>query len=133
MSNAASRQVSPAETTVYSIASVNDAACSGETGGAVRIDVLGAPAIARNPQSTSVPINSSVTLTVGAPGGGLMYQWFEGERGDVSKPVGVSAAALVTPPVTHATSYWVRVSNACGSADSAAAMVAPARVRAARH
>jgi Ig-like domain CHU_C associated/PKD-like domain len=133
MSNAASRQVSPAETAVYSIVGVSDAVCSGEAGGAVQIDVLGAPLIAQSPQNAAVPANSSARLTVDAPGDRLMFQWFEGSRGDVSKPVGGNAAAFTTPPVTHATAYWVRVSNACGSTDSAAAVVAPARVRAARH
>ncbi|HKS22170.1 MAG TPA: hypothetical protein VJZ76_05200 [Thermoanaerobaculia bacterium] len=133
MSNAVSRQVSPAETTIYSIAAVSDAACSGNAGGGIRIDVLAAPHIARSPQSAAVSANTAARLTVDAPGDALMFQWFEGERGDVSKPVGGSAAVFVTPPVTKATSYWVRVSSACGSSDSAAAVVAPARVRAARH
>ena len=133
MSNTVSRQVSPEETTVYSIAAVTDAACSGEGNGAVRIDVAGAPLIAHSPQSAAVPVNTTAKLTVDAPGDRLMFQWFEGSRGDVSKPVGASSAAFTTPPVTHATSYWVRVSSSCGSADSAAAVVAPARTRAARH
>jgi Ig-like domain CHU_C associated len=54
----------------------------------------------------------------------MTIQWYEGVSGDTSQlvPNGTSAT-LVTPPLLGTTRYWVRVTNDCGSADSAAAVV----------
>jgi hypothetical protein len=62
------------------------------------------------------------------PGGDgpLRYQWYRGPSGSTRFPIaGATSATFTTPPVTSATPYWVRVSNACGSRDSAAATVSP--------
>jgi hypothetical protein len=57
----------------------------------------------------------STTLSVAASGGTLSYQWYAGSSGVTVSPVsgGNGAALTVTPSTT--TSYWVRVSNSCGS------------------
>ena len=133
MGNAVSRTVAPDMSTAYSIASVSDASCSGSTSGVVHAIVLGAPDIARDPENQTVRPHGSATLTVVAGGDLLTFEWFEGERGDVSTPVGTNSAKFDTPPVDRPVSYWVRVSNACGSVSSAAATISPARGRAARH
>lgn len=81
------------------------------------------PQIGRNPQSTTIDRGQSVSLTVMASGDDLAYQWFEGARGDLSRPVtnGRSASLTVTPPETRA--YWVFVFNAWGNVQSTTASV----------
>lgn len=84
-----------------------------------------APAISSQPQSVSIASNQTATLGVGTTGTSPTYQWYEGESGDTSHPVaGATSASFTTPALTVSTSYWVRVSNACGSVDSSAATVA---------
>ena len=81
------------------------------------------PTITAQPQSTST-INTPVNLTVTASGDApLQYQWFIGSTGNASQPAanGNSAQLTVQPAVT--TQYWVRVTNSCGSANSATVTV----------
>ncbi len=83
-----------------------------------------APSVTTQPQSQSVQAGQTATLTVAATGSALLtYQWYVGASGDTSQPVGTNAASLTTPPLLDAASYWVRVSNACGHADSGTAIV----------
>ena len=83
-----------------------------------------APVVLVPPQSQSVQSGQTATLSVTAGGTGpLSYQWYEGYSGDTSTAVGTNASSLTTPVLTATTSYWVRVSNACGQADSATASV----------
>jgi len=83
-----------------------------------------APSITSQPQSQRVGAGLSATLSVAAVGTApLAYQWYEGVAGDASHPVGTDAATFTTPALTVATSYWVRVSNSCGHAYSATAIV----------
>jgi hypothetical protein len=62
----------------------------------------------------------------------LSYEWFEGESGVTSAPVGVTSSTFV--PSTSR-KYWARVTNRCGSALSAAGAigVAAPRRRGVRH
>ncbi|HYK04423.1 MAG TPA: hypothetical protein VE974_21915 [Thermoanaerobaculia bacterium] len=65
-------------------------------------------------ESTTVKIGTEVTLTMTAIGTApLTYQWYMGERGDRSQPVGSGPEVKVTPNGT--TQYWARVANACGN------------------
>jgi hypothetical protein len=82
-----------------------------------------APAITSQPQSATVPAGTGVTLSVGATGTSLTYQWYIGTRGVTTNPISGATGPTVnvTPSVT--TTYWVRVSNSCGTADSASATV----------
>ena len=82
-----------------------------------------APSITTQPQSVSVPSGTGVRLSVGAGGTSLSYQWFVGPTGVTTTPVtgGTGTTVDVTPAAT--TTYWVRVTNTCGSSDSAAATV----------
>ncbi|MEZ5293473.1 MAG: carboxypeptidase-like regulatory domain-containing protein [Vicinamibacterales bacterium] len=70
----------------------------------------------------------SVTLSVSPIGAGaLSYQWYAGRSGDTSQPMaGGTARDLAIVAGTGPASYWVRVSNALGSADSRTAVVSPA-------
>ena len=58
-------------------------------------------------------------FTLTAPTGGVSYQWFEGERGDVSRPVPGATAATLLRGATATTSYWVRIQREVGALDSA--------------
>src|SRR5258708_36410745 len=67
--------------------------------------------------TTVAPAGAS-TLTVGATGSSLTYQWYRGAAGNTSNPIsGATATSTIVNP-SATTSYWVRVSNGCGTADS---------------
>lgn len=74
------------------------------------------------PRGASFSGGGSATLETKAVGSGpLTYQWFSGPRGSTNFPVnGGNAARLTT---NNEGLYWVRVSNACGSVDSAPALI----------
>ncbi len=80
---------------------------------------LAAPVITVQPVGAAAPTTLSVTAT----GSGLSYQWYEGASGVTVAPVvgEVSSTYAANPGAT--TSYWCRVSNSGGSADSSAASV----------
>jgi len=52
---------------------------------------------------------------------GLHYQWYRGSTGSTAFPVAGATGASFKP--AEAGRYWVRISNACGSTDSATATV----------
>ncbi|MEZ4735546.1 MAG: hypothetical protein R3E79_51295 [Caldilineaceae bacterium] len=83
-----------------------------------------APVITTQPQDTTIFSGETAVLTVAASGDSLSYQWYQGAGGDLSNPIsGATGNSFTTPALTGDTSYWVRVSNGAGSADSAAATV----------
>lgn len=82
-----------------------------------------APAITSQPQSTAVPAGTGVTLSVGATGTSLTYQWYIGTSGVTTNPINGATGASVNVAPSVTTTYWVRVSNSCGTADSASATV----------
>ncbi|MFO1458549.1 MAG: hypothetical protein U1G08_04005 [Verrucomicrobiota bacterium] len=43
------------------------------------------------------------------------FEWFQGETGDVSTPVGSDSPELTTPHLSGSTSYWYRVSDSSGA------------------
>ncbi len=106
--------------------------------GAAWVWECGAPAITAQPRSVTVRRAQSATLAVAAAGAApLAFQWYRGDAGDTSTPVGSDADAFATPPLAATARYWVRVTNPCGAADSAVATVTVApglrrHVRAAR-
>lgn len=93
------------------------------------------PAIAGQPASQTLsggPLTLAVTALGTAP---FTYQWYEGKSGDTSHPVSTDASLQVAA-VASTTAYWVRVTNACGSADSNSAfinVIAPGKHRVAGH
>lgn len=82
-----------------------------------------APAITRQPVGASITTGASYSLSVTASGDGpFTYQWYAGAKGDTSNAVGTNSSSLTVTAATT-TSYWVRVTGACGSIDSEAATV----------
>jgi YD repeat-containing protein len=87
----------------------------------VHVSAGNAPVIIAHPQSTTaVPAHLTVTATGTAP---LTYHWYQGTAGNTTTTVGANSASFDTPNITVTTKYWVRVSNAAGSADSNVATV----------
>jgi hypothetical protein len=83
------------------------------------------PAITAQPQSTSVAAGQGTTLSAAASGiPAPTYQWYRGQSGATGQPVaGGTSSTLATGPLSVTTSFWVRATNACGSADSVTATV----------
>jgi N-acetylmuramoyl-L-alanine amidase-like protein len=88
--------------------------------------------IQAQPLSTSAPATLSVAASGSEP---FNYQWYGGASGNTDVPIdGATTSSLAVSP-SGTTSYWVRVSNACGSVDSSAAIVnisSPGRRRSAK-
>lgn len=83
-----------------------------------------APAITAQPTSRTITGGASTTLSVTATGTApITYQWYIGSSGSTAAPVsgGTSSSLTVSPSAT--TSYWVRVTNACGVVNSSTATV----------
>lgn len=83
------------------------------------------PSITSQPASQVIASGSFATLSVSALGQApLSYQWYWGDAGDTSSPIpGATDTDYTTPALTFSTICWVRVSNACGTADSTTADV----------
>lgn len=75
------------------------------------------------PASRTVLPGTTAAIEVNPSGSGpFTYQWYEGPRGSIFFPVqGATEKRFTTPPIQLLRSYWVRVTNGCGSVDSAAA------------
>jgi hypothetical protein len=91
----------------------------------IRVTVLCDPPMilgVDQPRGASFSGGASATLETKAVGSGpLTYQWFSGPRGSTNFPVSGAAGARLT--TSNEGMYWVRVGNACGSVDSAPALV----------
>ena len=87
--------------------------------------VATAPTISGQPQDVSISSGATATLSLTATGTGpLSYQWYAGPSGTTDAPVaGATAASFTTPPLTATTSYWARVTNSAGAADTRTATV----------
>jgi len=56
--------------------------------------------------------------------GPFSYQWFTGASGLVNFPLGGGTTPnFTTSAINDTTSYWVRVTNPCGSTDSQTATI----------
>lgn len=83
-----------------------------------------AASIATQPTSRTINSGQSTTMSVVAAGTTpISYQWFIGTSGTVANPVSGATGSSLTVSPAATTSYWVRVTNACGSANSQTATV----------
>ncbi len=83
-----------------------------------------APSISASPANQWICSGETADLSVTVSGSApLHYQWYRGAAGNTTDPVGTDSPDFTTPALTGTTSFWVRVTNDCGSADSAAATV----------
>jgi hypothetical protein len=82
------------------------------------------PGITSSPTNQTLAAHAAATLSVIADGlQPLSYQWHLGPSGVVNPIPGATASTFVTAPLVGLATYWVRVSNSNGSADSSAATV----------
>ena len=75
----------------------------------------------------NVSLGSTTKLSV-IPGGNgpFKYQWYRGHSGSIASPIaGATKSEFTTPAINSPSEFWVRVKNACGSRDSATAVVKP--------
>ncbi|HKO02517.1 MAG TPA: M57 family metalloprotease, partial [Thermoanaerobaculia bacterium] len=120
----ATLDVKPATTSTYWVNVTNDCGASAASATiTVTVTPCTPPRINVQPTGGAVVAgrvgNLFVSNTGTAP---LLYTWYQGESGDTSHPFGGGGGpSLSVGGVTTATSYWVRISNDCGSVDSAAA------------
>ena len=97
---------------------------------------LGPPVIVIQPQSRSLSPGQAAELSVSAGGfEPLSYQWYRGTSPSTANPISGATSSSLNVTLgqggvwVERTSYWVRVSNAAGSADSVTVdvTIAPAR------
>jgi hypothetical protein len=98
------------------------------TSTAVSVVVAGAavaPSITGQPSGSTINSGTTATLSLTATGTSpLSYQWYVGTSGNTSSPIsGATASSYTTPTLSSTTSYWCRVTNAAGTADSTTATV----------
>lgn len=80
------------------------------------------PVITSQPQNQTITSGEQATITVTATGTAPLFQWYLGSPGDMETPAD-TGTILITPALTQNRSYWVQVSNACGTEDSQKATV----------
>jgi len=83
------------------------------------------PSITSQPQSQTIQSGQTASMSVSASGTTpISYQWHRGSSGDTSNPIsGATSSNYTTPALTQTASYWVRVSNSCGDANSDTAII----------
>ena len=80
--------------------------------------------ITTQPVSSKIVLGESATLTVDSNGTGIIYQWYEGQSGDISLPIdGATESAYTTGSLTESKFYWVRVRTSTETADSITAVI----------
>ena len=113
------------EETFFRLAATNS--CGTDISEEVRVIVFDKPAISVPPASQSISGGQTASLSVTASGTApLSYQWYRGASGDTSQPIAAPAgtqSSYTTPILWATTSYWVRVSNAFGTANSQTATI----------
>ena len=87
----------------------------------------------KGPTITSGPVASPPTIELGqnaqlsvsatASQGALQFRWYKGSSGMTNAPVPGGTASTVSVSPSQTSSYWVRVSDGCGSVDSPAIQV----------
>ena len=78
-----------------------------------------APVVVAADRNLVINYGDIVTLAVEALGSGLVYQWYEGASGDDSSPISGATSSQVEVRPLNTTSYWVRITNADTTVDSA--------------
>ncbi|MEA2571457.1 MAG: hypothetical protein QOI24_3458 [Acidobacteriota bacterium] len=115
----ASLTVTPAVTSSYWVRVSNSCTPAADSDAAI-VTVNNCPAVTISNLSPNANIieGATTTLFVGASGGTLSYQWYQGASGSTASPIaGARSAVLDVRPASTST-YWVQVSNDCGASAS---------------
>jgi hypothetical protein len=112
--------VNPSQTSSYWCRVTNN--CGNTSDSSVVIVSCLAPQFLTQPQNQTVTAGSTAVLNITATGTSPIVTWYQGAKGDTSKPIG-AGATITTPPIAQTTQFWARAVNGCGSADSDAATV----------
>jgi formylglycine-generating enzyme required for sulfatase activity len=90
----------------------------------VAVTINRPPTIASQPASQTIIAGSTATLTVSATGSApFTYQWYRGNLGATTAPVGTNSPTFTTPALAVTTKYWVKISNAFGEIQSSSVTV----------
>ncbi|HEX7152196.1 MAG TPA: hypothetical protein VF618_11975 [Thermoanaerobaculia bacterium] len=101
---------------------VRNETCSAVT--EVAIGLPAAPEIIEEPKNVHISRGQTALLSVQVNGSGLTFQWYQGMKGDVSKPVPGGNAHTLSVSPDETKRYWVRVEGCGGTTvDSKAATV----------
>jgi len=80
--------------------------------------------ITSQPQSQTITVDDTVTLTVEASGTDPKeYQWYQGSTGDTNQPVGSNSASFTSDALNSSTEFWVSVKNITGEVNSDTAII----------
>ena len=89
-----------------------------------RVSINRPPSIVIQPESTTIYEGDTATLSLEVTGSTPMsFQWYRGNVGVTTQPVGTNSSTFTTPALNSNTSYWVSVSNAFGITFSSQAIV----------
>lgn len=104
---------------------VSNSCPSNASSNAALVSICTLPVVTTQPQSQTVATGARATLNVAHTGTPpFQYEWYEGPSGDTSRRrFESSSATFVSSPLNASTSFWVRISDACGRVDSAAAAI----------
>jgi len=122
---ATSQSIVVAATGSYTVTVTNASGCS-STSAPTGVTVNAATSITQQPQSKTIPKNTTTQLSVTATGTGtLTYQWYRGTSPSTATPIsGATARTYTTPKLTRGTyTYWVRVTGSCGVVNSVTATI----------
>lgn len=99
--------------------------CGAANSNTATITVCQPPAISVHPQNKTIGSGQTTALSVTATGSApLVYQWYQGSSPNTANPIsGATNSGYTTPALTATASYWVRVTNGCGTANSNTATV----------
>lgn len=97
--------------------------CGTVNSAAAAVTMCTTPAVSSQPASPTITQGMQINLSVGATGSTPTFQWYQGTSPNTGQPLtGQTTSTLTVAPVAT-TSYWARLSNACGTANSVTATV----------
>lgn len=110
--------VSPSTTTTYWVRVTGVCGTVDSTNATVTVTPCTRPAIQTQPQSITIQRGTATTLSVGATGTNLTYQWYKSDPAGSSYVAAGTASTLNVAPTSSSSTYYVVVSNGCGSVTS---------------
>lgn len=92
--------------------------------GTLAVTINRPPTITTQPISQTIISGSTATMTVEVSGTApFTYQWYRGNVGTTTAPVGTNPGSYTTPTLTATTRYWVKVSNGSGEVSSSSCII----------